>query len=351
MTDLEIAVVGFGLAGRCFHVPVIRSVRGLSLRTIVTSQRSGLPSGVSVAASIDEVIADPRIDLVVIATPNATHAPLAHKALAAGKHVVIDKPLATTFVEAQGLVAHAEQVGRHLIVFHNRRWDSDFMTLKSLRDSGQLGDVVEMRSSFDRYRPDVNQRWREEPGAGAGLWLDLGPHLLDQALQLFGRPREMQADIGTQRKGALVDDYFDVTLHYGRLRVHLHASSLASWSDERFVVHGTKASFVKHGVDPQEEALRAQRLPDSPDWGRDPHPGGLIVVRNGVQLRQPVPSIPGDYRLFYAGVHDTLLHGAPPPVSTDDALLVMRLLEEAQRATIGRGTRDDLPAAAISFAV
>jgi predicted dehydrogenase len=335
MHNLETAVVGFGLAGRYFHAPVIRNVLGMSLAAVVTTKpRLELPElsrETRLAPEIDEVLSDPRIQLVVIATPNDTHASLARKALLAGKHVVVDKPFATSYAEAEALTELAAERKRQLVVFHNRRFDSDFMTLKSLRDSGQLGDIVEMHSSFDRFRPDVSPRWREEPGPGSGLWFDLGPHLLDQALHLFGRPHDMQADIGIQRVNAKVDDYFSVTLRYDRLRVHLHASSLASWADERFVVHGTKASYVKHGVDTQENALRAGRTPGDATWGHDAHPGALVFVRNGAHVRKPVPGIPGDYRLFYSGVRDAIVKGTPPPVAADEALLVMRLLEDGKR--------------------
>ncbi len=335
MHNLETAVVGFGLSGRYFHAPLIRNVLGLSLAAVVTKKTRfelpELPRETRLAPEVDEVLADPRIQLIVVATPNDTHASIARKALQAGKHVVVDKPFATSYADAKALSEIAAERKRQLVVFHNRRWDSDFLTLKSLRDSGQFGDVVEMRSSFDRYRPDVQSRWREQPGVGSGLWFDLGPHLLDQALHLFGMPCDMRADIGIQRASAKVHDYFDVTLRYDRLRVHLHASSLASWSDERFVVHGTKASYIKHGVDTQEDALRAGRTPGDANWGHDSHPGALVTVRNGAQVRKPVPGIPGDYRMFYSGVRDAIVKGAAPPVSTHDALLTMRLLEDAQR--------------------
>lgn len=344
MPALRTAIIGFGLAGRHFHAPLVRSVDGLTLDVVVTSKPREtfpeLPSSVRSVADVAAVLADPAIDLVVVATPNTTHAPIADAALRAGKHVVVDKPFAPTHAEAKALVELAQERGRQLVVFHNRRFDADFLTLRALRDGGQLGEIVEMRSSFDRYRPQVADRWRERPEPGAGLWFDLGPHLLDQALALFGAPKAMHADIAMQRDGAQVDDYFAVTLVYDRLRVHLHASSLASWSDERFVVHGTKASFVKHGVDPQEAALRAGNLPTTAAWGVDPRPGTLIDVRDGVAQRHVVDGVAGDYRKFYSGVRDAIALGSEPPVSSEDALQTMLLLEEARDIAL-RSSRSD----------
>ena len=329
---MRVALVGYGLAGRVFHAPLIRATPGLALHTVVSSDadkvRADLPD-VRVVADPQAAFADPAIDLVVIASPNATHAPLAIAALEAGRHVVVDKPLAIDLAEAQTVAAAARASGTVLGVFHNRRWDADFLALRALVDAGTLGDIAEVHSHFDRFRPTVPDRWRERAGPGAGLWLDLGPHLVDQALQLFGLPQAVQADIARQRTGAEVDDFFHVVLRYPRLRVVLHAGALVPGAGMRFAVHGTGGSWFKHGLDPQEAALRAGGVPGaSDDWGVDPAPGRLLRVdADGTVRDAPSPTPTGDYRAFYAGFRDAIRDGAPPPVTVDEALDVMRVLQ------------------------
>lgn len=328
---LRVALVGYGLAGRVFHAPLIKATPGLALPTVVSSDagkvHADLPD-TRVVADPQTAFDDPAIDLVVIASPNATHAPLASAALQAGKHVVVDKPFAIDLAQAQTVAAVARTSGRLLGVFHNRRWDADFLALRTLVEAGTLGDIAEVHSHFDRFRPTVPDRWRERAGPGAGLWLDLGPHLVDQALQLFGVPDAVQADIAIQRTGAEVDDYFHVVLRYPRLRVMLHAGALVPGAGLRFAVHGTGGSWCKHGLDPQEAALRAGGLPGAEDWGVDLAPGQLLRVdADGTLHDAPSPTPAGDYRAFYAGIRDAIRDGAAPPVTLDEALDVMRVLQ------------------------
>jgi predicted dehydrogenase len=327
---LHVALVGYGYAGRTFHAPLIAATPGLALRTVVSSNPAKVRADLLDAhvATLDEALADPEIDLLVIATPDPLHAPQAIAALRAGKHVVVDKPFAPTLAEAEAVAAEAERAGRVLSVFHNRRWDSDHLTLRRLIQQGTLGEIVHYESHFDRFRPDVLDRWRERPGAG--LWRDLGPHLLDQALQLFGPPDSVQADLAHQRPGARAPDWFHVLLRYDRLRVILHASVLTPVPGPRLVVHGTRGSFVKHGLDPQEEELKAGRRPDGAGWGVDGSLGILSLAgEGGVVSEAPFESVPGDYRAFYAGVRDCIVSGGPNPVPPAQALSVMRLLEAA----------------------
>jgi len=329
---LRVVLVGYGYVGRTFHAPLIGAVDGLVLHAVVSSKadvvRSEWP-GARVYDDLTTALADPAVDLVVLATPNALHAGQAHASLAAGKHVVVDKPFTVTVDEAEAVAAHAERAGRVLSVFHNRRWDSDFLTLRALIGAGALGDVRYFESRFDRFRPAVRDRWRERAGPGAGLWYDLGPHLLDQALTLFGAPAEVSADIATQRDGGEVDDYFHVVLRYPRLRVVLHASTLVVANDLRFAVHGTRGSFVKYGFDPQEEALKAGRTPGGASWGADPRPGVLSVAEGDAVARHEVSPVPGDYRSYYEGVRDAVLGRGENPVSAQDGAAVMRLLSRA----------------------
>ncbi len=327
---LQVALVGYGFVGKTFHAPLIASVGGLALHSVVSSNpvavRADFPEA-RVTPYLADVLADPAVDLVVIATPNALHASQSHAALDAGKHVVVDKPFTVSVAEAEAVRAHAGQAGRVLSVFHNRRYDADFLTLRSLIADDALGTVTQFESHFDRFRPDVRDRWRERSGPGAGLWYDLGPHLIDQVLQLFGQPLGITADIAMQRAGAATDDYFHALLRYPRLRVILHASTLMAASALRFSVHGTRGSFVKLGLDSQEDALKAGRTPGDAMWGHDARPGTLTSIEGEGITTRSVPGEPGDYRRYYAAVRDAIHGVGPNPVPAADALAVMRLIE------------------------
>lgn len=326
---LGVALVGYGFAGSVFHAPLIAAVDGLALCRVVSGNAAAVHANfpdARVSATLSDALADPAIDLVVIATPNTLHAPQAHAALDAGKHVIVDKPFTVTVEEAEGVMAHAERAGRLLSVFHNRRWDSDFLTLRALIAADTLGTVTQYASHFDRFRPEVRDRWRERAGPGAGLWFDLGPHLLDQALQLFGTPLGITADIAVQRSGGSADDYFHVLLRYPRLRVVLHASMLVTANDLRFAVHGARGSFLKQGLDTQEEALKAGRTPGDAQWGHDSRPGTLTLIDGDAVSTGAVPGVAGDYRRYYALVRDAIRGAAPNPVPASEALAVMKLL-------------------------
>ncbi len=333
--SLNVALLGYGFVGKVFHAPLIAQTPGLRLHTVVSSDAGKVVvdhPGARVVAEAEAAFADPAIDLVVIAAPNAVHAALANAALARGKHVVVDKPFTVTLREAQAVVANAERAGRLVSVFQNRRWDADFLTLRRLIANGALGEVSECHSHFDRYRPQVADRWRERDLPGSGLWFDLGPHLIDQALQLFGPPRALFADIAMQREGARSADYFHVLLRYPRHRVVLHACSLVPAHGLRFSVHGTRASYVKHGLDAQEAALRRGGVPGARDWGRDPQPGVLHTAGHS----ETVESIPGDYRVYYAAMRDAIRQGGPAPVTPEQALQVMAALEKAMESSATR---------------
>lgn len=333
---LNVALVGYGYVGKTFHAPLIAATPGLALHTVVSSDPAKVAAdfpAVRVVADLAEALADPVLDLVVIATPNVLHAPQTIAALEAGKHVVVDKPFAVTAAEAHTMADAAKAAGKLLTVFHNRRWDADFLTVKRLLAEGALGEVVLAENRYDRFRPEVRDRWRERAGPGSGAWIDLGPHLLDQALALFGEPLAISADIGLQRQGATADDYFHVVLRYPTLRVILHGNLLTAQSGPRFAVHGTKASFVKHGLDPQEGQLKAGMTPGADGWGVDTRHGVLTTVENEVPLHADVPTEPSDYRAFYAGVRDAITLGASSPVPVEEALRTMELLELAQRAS------------------
>lgn len=340
---VKVALVGFGFAGHTFHAPLIASTPGLVLDTVVSSDPArvnALYPRAQVVAQAAQAFADPRIDLVVIATPNPTHAPLASAALAQGKHVVVDKPFTLDLQQAREVVAQAALANRIVSVFQNRRWDADFIAVRSLMEQGSLGEIAEFHSHFERYRPVVADRWRERDLPGSGLWFDLGPHLLDQALQLFGLPQAVFADIARQRADAQADDYFQVLLRYPHLRVTLHGGSLVAANGLRFAVHGTRASYLKHGMDAQEDALRKGSVPGVAQWGEDPQPGELHTPGATGTSVESVRGLPGDYGAYYRAMHAAIVHGQPPPVSTTEALQVMSLLELAVRSSSERREMD-----------
>ena len=336
---LNVALIGYGYVGKTFHAPLISHTPGLHLHTVVSSDQEKVLADFQharVTGHAQDAFADPAIDLVVIAAPNAVHATLACDALTQGKHVIVDKPFTVTLEEARQVIAQAERSDRLVSVFQNRRWDSDFLTLKNMLEQGTLGEISEFHSHFDRYRPQVVDRWREQDQPGSGLWFDLGPHLLDQALQLFGMPQAIFADIALQRIGARAADYFHVLLRYPHHRVVLHAGSLVPANGLRFAVHGTRASFLKHGLDAQETTLRTGGVPGQPGWGTDPLAGHLHVDGSGEGKGTPVDAIAGDYRDYYRAMREAILGNAALPVTPQEALQVMAMLECGMQSSTQR---------------
>ena len=341
---IGVALIGYGYAGRVFHAPLIRATPGLELAIISSSRpervRADLPS-IPVVSSPEEACALPSVDLVVIATPNDTHVPIATTALRAGKHVVVEKPLAPTLEGAREIAALAQSLDRVLAVFQNRRWDGDFLGLTELLRSRALGDVTHFESHFDRYRPLVRDRWRERAGVGSGVWYDLGPHLVDQVLQLFGLPDRVMATVAAQRAGAQSDDWAHVVLEYSRLRVILHTSMLVAAPLPRFIVHGTTASWIKYGLDSQERQLNSVFTPDAAAKVEDPERAVLVDGENGRETEMPVRR--GDYSQFYLRLRDALQGTGSNPVPPQQALGVMAIVELAiHSSSAGRALR--LPA-------
>jgi predicted dehydrogenase len=338
---IRVALIGFGYAGRVFHAPLIAATPGLAMAVIGSRQEEsvrGTYPDVEVVADPVAAVSHRDVDLVVIATPNDTHAPLADAALRAGKHVVVDKPFAITLAEARTLAARAAEVHRLLSVFQNRRWDSDFLGIERELAAHRIGEVVELRSEFSRYRPDVRDRWRERPGPGAGMWYDLGPHLIDQALVLFGPPETVYADLEVQRQGGSTVDWFQAVLGYGRRRVILESSMLATDPAARFLVRGTSGSLTKHGGDLQEAQLKAGQKPGSPGWGRDADP--LLFVASEGQAPTEIDTPAGDWRGYYAAVRDAVRGNAEPPVTPAQATTLMAVIEAGmQSAADGRVIR------------
>jgi predicted dehydrogenase len=337
----RVALIGFGLAGAAFHGPFVATTDGLELAAVVTSDeerraaaRERYP-GAELLASADDVWARAdEFDLAVVAAPNRAHVPLALDAIGAGLHVVVDKPLATNAADARMLVDRAAAAGRLLTVFQNRRWDGDFLTVRRLIAEGSLGDVVRMESRFDRWRPVVEDRWREspDPAEGGGLLLDLGTHLVDQAVQLFGPVAALHAELDRRRPGAQVeDDVFLALIHESGVHSHLGMTLVAAQAAPRFRVLGDRAAYVKHGVDVQEELLREGRAPSEPDWGAEPEERwGRIGADDDLRA---VPTERGSYGAFYEGVAAALREGAPAPVDPAEAVAVLEVLDRARAST------------------
>ncbi|RDI61669.1 Gfo/Idh/MocA family protein [Nocardia pseudobrasiliensis] len=342
MTSLNVAVIGYGLAGSVFHAPLIAAEPRMRVAAVVTSseergaQAEREYAGVRVIGAAEELFADPAgIDLVVVATPNRTHAPLARQALAAGLPVVVDKPFALTAAEGEEVVAAAETAGRALSVFQNRRWDSDFRTLRRLIAEGELGEVRRFESRFERWRPVSKGGWREVGGVeeGAGILYDLGSHLVDQALYLFGPVTDVYCELDSRRAEVSTDDdAFLALTHASGVRSHLWMSAVTPQLGPRLRVLGSESGYVCYGLDPQEAALRSGRRPDDgKPWGAVESDGWGLLGVDGDTRR--VPSEPGDYPAFYAAMADALLDGAPVPVDPRDAVAVLRILERARALT------------------
>ncbi len=346
MSEIGVAVIGFGLAGRVFHAPFVSAVPGLRLEAIV--QRRGDEAAraypnARILRSVEEALRDAAVQLVVVATPNETHFNLAQQALLAGKHVVVDKPFAATSAEAGELKELAEKRGVVLAPFHNRRWDGDFLTVQRLLAEDAVGRLVTYESHFDRFRPLPRENtWKEGANAANGLLMDLGPHLVDQALALFGAPRAITASVRKDRDRTDIEDAFDITLEYPRLRAHCRSSMLACDAAPRFLLHGVKGSFKKYGLDPQEGALvggaKVPRMGEG-EWLADPEAEwGTLTVAPALAdpttlVRTKVKTEPGDYRLYYANVRDAINGTAKLAVTPEDGWRVVKLLEMARESS------------------
>ncbi|MBD2799336.1 oxidoreductase [Xenorhabdus sp. M] len=336
MSDfLRVGLVGYGYASKTFHAPLIVGTPNVELVAISSSNAEKVKKDwpeVSVVSSPEALFNDPNIDLIVIPTPNDTHYPLAQKALSAGKHVVVDKPFTIMVEQAESLKKQAEDAGLLLSVFHNRRWDSGFLTVQSLIKENTLGALKYYESHFDRYRPDVRQRWRESAGVGSGIWYDLAPHLLDQAVQLFGKPQAITADLDMIRPNAETADYFHAQLSYPNLKVVLHASMLAAAESPIYTLHGMAGSYVKYGLDPQEERLKMGERPPQEEWGYDARDGYVTLSQNDGLITQVIPTLPGKYGAYYAAIRDAILFGKPNPVTASEAILIMKLIESGEKS-------------------
>ncbi len=334
---VRVGLIGYGLAGRVFHAPLFAKA-GLELAAVASSRpeevKKDYPDA-KVYATPQELFGDEAVDLVVVAAPSDLHYPLTLEALAAGKHVVSDKPFTSSVLEADAVIAAAEKANRIVSCFQNRRWDSDFLTLRKLIEDGVLGEVHSYRAHFEFFRPEVSDIWQDQPGKATGLHYDLGSHLIDQALVLFGTPDWLSADIASQRPGGKVIDGFHIRMAKGRQRIDLMASVLSPDFSTRYAVHGTQGSYMKKHMDIQEEQLRGGMTPEDPGYGiesEDRWAKVTSLVKGKLFARQE-PSIPGAHYEYYRGMGEAIERGGRPPVLAEEARQTIRMIEAARQSS------------------
>lgn len=346
---LRVGLIGYGYAGRTFHAPVITAVPDLQLAKIV--QRSGASSKerypwVEVVPHVLDLYRDDSIDLIVVTTPSTDHYEFVKDALLAGKHVIVEKPFTVTANEADRLIVLAREQGKVLSVFHNRRWDGDFLTVREIVSQGLLGRISDAEFSWDSYRPQVGRNWRDSDAPGGGVFYDLGVHLLDQALTLFGMPATINAEIRAIRDHAVAHDYFHVTLGYtDGLCVRLRSSPLVREHGPRYVLHGTQGSYVKYGLDPQEKALISGETPLKPGWGSEPESswGTLNTLVGGLHFTGRIRTIPGSYTAYFQNVHDAIIGKAELEVKPEQARMAIRLIELGMQSSNEKRTIEVTP--------
>jgi predicted dehydrogenase len=332
-STIRVGLIGFGFVSKTFHVPLLNATDGYEITAVSSSHPADVKAvlpGAEVVSDPNALVTHPDVDLVVIASPNETHAPLAEAAMRAGHNVVVDKPFTITVEQARHLAAVAKEKKVLLSVFQNRRWDSDFLTVHDAIKRDLVGRVVLFESRIDRYRPEVRDRWRELPGPGAGLLYDLAPHLIDQTLFMFGIPDSVQATLAKQRRGGKTDDFFQLVLRYGEMIATLGAGSLVSGGSARFAVHGERASVIKMKPDIQEDQLRIGTKPGSKDWGLDPD--DAILYEGAAGDTQTIKAARGDQRGYYVALREALIGRAPNPVPPEQGATVMAIIEAALRS-------------------
>jgi scyllo-inositol 2-dehydrogenase (NADP+) len=339
MEPINTAILSFGMSGQIFHAPFIEVHKGFNFYSVWERSKNLAEERypkVKTFRSIDEVLNDPNVELVVVNTPNYSHYEYAKKALQAAKNVIVEKPFTVTVKEGEELISLAKQKNKLLTVYQNRRYDSDYKVIKKIVQSGWLGEIVEAEFHYDRYNEQLSPKLHKEiPGPGTGGLYDLGSHLIDQALQLFGKPVSIFADFRILRPLSKVPDYFEILFYYPRLRVRLHSSYIVREPLPAYAVHGTKGSFIKSKTDVQEAALIAGKIPGGPDWGKEPESekGFLHTERDGKIVKEHIASEAGNYLDYYEGVFQTLRNNKPAPVSAEDGLDVIRIIEAAIKSS------------------
>lgn len=339
MKKIKTGLCSFGMSGKVFHAPFLQLHEGFELVAVCERSKkeaAALYPGIRSYDDINALMNDEEVELVIVNTPNATHFDFSWKALSAGKHIVVEKPFCVTTAQCDELMALAEKKQLMISVYQNRRWDSDFRTVQKIINEGWLGEMVEAEFHFDRYNQQLSPKLHKEvPGPGAGLLYDLGSHLIDQALVLFGKPNAVFADLAAMRPASQVEDYMELLLIYDKLRVRLKAGYLVREAVPAYVVHGTLGSFLKPRADVQEEMLKQGHSPSLTDWGTEPAPaaGLLHTEKDGQLIRREVAAEKGNYGAFYAAVYNALSDNAPVPVTAADGRQVIAIIEAAFRSS------------------
>jgi scyllo-inositol 2-dehydrogenase (NADP+) len=343
---IVVGIASFGMSGRVFHAPLLAYHKSFRIKRIVERSKDDaltLYPGIIPSRSFDDLLSDDEIDLVVVDTPDDTHFEFAKKSLEAGKHVVVEKPFTQTVEQAEELLHIAARTKRVLSVFQNRRWDGDFLTVQRVVQESLLGRIVEYEARWDRYlnslRPNT---WKEQASRGVGMLTDLGSHLIDQAVVLFGMPEAVTSHLNKIRTGSTIVDWFDVRLHYEGKNVAVRGSYVAREPAPRYVLHGTHGSFIKYGIDPQEAALQQRKNPNDADWGKEPESswGLLNTEKDGKPLKEKIETLPGNYSAFYDNMADCITQGSLPAVKPEESVNVMKIIWAAKRSNEMRKTVD-----------
>lgn len=332
---ITVAIIGFGLSGRYLQAPFFLANPHFKLKTIVSNNQnpSTIYPSVQKATSLDAVLADAEIDLVSICSPNDTHFDYAQKGLLAGKHVLVEKPMTATAEEAEQLIALSKKQGKHLFIFQNRRFDSDFRTVQKVVEGGLLGEILNFEIHYNRFKPILNpKKWKETVSATSGILYDLGAHIIDQTIVLFGIPLSISGETFSQREGSEVDDAFNIHLDYGRLKVTLRSSLLVREETPRYIIHGTKGSFIKYGIDVQEDHLKVGIMPNKPEFGYEtaPYKGILNTEINGVTVRGSVETERGDWSILFQNIYEVIAENAKPIISLTDIIEQLYIIQQVK---------------------
>ena len=332
--QINTGIIGFGLSGKVFHAPFLHTHDGFNLKKIVepdSKESKKIYPYVEVVSDYQDLIKDKNLDLIVVCTPNTLHFSMVKECLLAGKHVVVEKPFTPTSKEADKLMKISKKKERKIFVYHNRRWDGDFLTIKKILDGDLLGDLYEYEAHFDRFTPDLDQNWRDENIPGGGILFDLGAHLIDQALNLFGHPDKLNAEIQAQRENSPVDDYFRLELEYHNLKVVLTAGMMVEELGPRYSLLGNKGTFTKYGIDPQEEALKKGLMPNTENLGKEDKEdwGVMDAIIEGKHCNCQIETLPGNYMGFYDNVYDVIINDKEMMVKVEEAWNVIKIIEMA----------------------
>jgi predicted dehydrogenase len=336
---INVALTAYGMSGQVFHAPLLTSHPGFKLKKVVerrTQKSSAAYPFVEVVRDYEALLADTSIDLIVVNTPNSLHYEQARRALEAGKHVVVEKPFTVTSQEAKDLISYAQAQNKLLSVFQNRRWDGDFLTVRQVVENKLLGQLVEFEAHYDRYRNFVEANtWKEETGPGSGILYNLGSHMIDQALVLFGMPKSVTADIRVQRPGGKIDDSYDIRMNYEDMRVVLKSSYLVREPGPRYIIHGTDGTFMKYGIDPQEDALKTGGKPTDKNWGVEPTDfwGTINTQLNNLHVTGQIETLPGNYLKYYESVYQAIVAGKPLAVQAQEAMQGIHIIEAAMESS------------------